>query len=226
MNPLFDLSQRQVIMFDLDGTLVDSARDLYRAMNLTLADLGRECVTEQQVRVWIGKGAAQLCRCVIEYQDEVFQSTAHEQLLARFLQVYQQNLCVDTTIYTGVVDFLDFCQAQDKTLVCITNKPYQAAVALLDQLGLLQRFALVLGGDSLAQRKPDPEPLLYAMRKFTQTTSQMLMIGDSRNDVEAARAAQIDCIVLSYGYNHGEDINACRPQVVIDSLAELIPISM
>lgn len=222
MNPLMNVADRSLVLFDLDGTLVDSARDLYRAMNLTLAQLGRPLVTEQQIRIWVGKGASQLCTCVIEYQDQQFDAQQHQQLLDKFLEIYQANVCVDSVIYDGVLPFLDLCQQQDKTLVCVTNKPYQPAVTLLEELQILDRFALVLGGDSLAQRKPHPEPLLHAMQQFAQTANDTLMIGDSRNDVEAARAAGIDCIVLSYGYNHGEDIQACQPQLVIDSLEELI----
>ena len=222
MNPLFNLSDRSLILFDLDGTLVDSARDLYRAMNLTLQAVGRPLVTEAQIRVWVGKGAAQLCHCVLQYQDQQVDAVELQQFLDKFLEIYQNNVCVNTVIYEGVISFLDWCQQQKKTLVCVTNKPYQPAVALLDALNLLDRFALVLGGDSLQYRKPHPEPLLHAVRHFDQKAQNTLMIGDSRNDVEAARAAGIDCIVLSYGYNHGEDIQACQPQLVIDSLEELV----
>lgn len=222
MNPLMNLDQRDLILFDLDGTLVDSARDLYRAMNLTLDELSRPRVTEDQIRIWVGKGASQLCQCVIEHQDQVLDAKAHQQLLERFLEIYEANVCVDSVLYEGVLEFLDYCKTQDKTLVCVTNKPYQPAVALLKALGIYNRFALVLGGDSLAQRKPHPMPLLYPMQEFQKNTHQTLMIGDSRNDVEAARAAGVDCIVLSYGYNHGEDIQACQPQLVIDSLEELV----
>ena len=138
--------------------------------------------------------------------------------------VYQHNLCVDTVIYEGVLDFLDDCQAQHKTLACVTNKPYQASVELLRQLNLLDRFALVIGGDSLTNRKPHPEPLLHAMQHFSQQPAQTLMIGDSSNDVEAARRAGIDCIVVSYGYNHGENIADCQPQQVVDRLVELLEV--
>ncbi|KAA8732346.1 phosphoglycolate phosphatase [Acinetobacter qingfengensis] len=223
MHSLLDTTHRQLILFDLDGTLVDSARDLYRAMNLTLTDLGRPLVTESQVRVWIGKGASQLCACVIHHQDQYFDPEAHQQLLQHFLQIYQKNLCVDTTVYAGVLEFLQYCKAQNKTLVCVTNKPYQAAVELLRQINLLEYFSLVLGGDSLENRKPHPEPLLHAIEYFSQQKQNTLMIGDSRNDVEAARASGIDCIVLGYGYNHGEAIQACNPQMVIDNLQQLIP---
>lgn len=222
MNPLMNIANRDLILFDLDGTLVDSARDLYLAMNLTLKDLGRSLVTESQIRVWVGKGASQLCACVIQYQDQEFRDDEHQKLLSNFLETYQRNVCVDSILYDGVLEFLDHCEEQEKTLVCVTNKPYQPAVALLKALEIYERFELVLGGDSLEYRKPHPQPLLHAMQQFNQKPQKTLMIGDSRNDVEAARAAGVDCIVLSYGYNHGEDIQVCQPQQVIDSLEELI----
>lgn len=214
---------RQLILFDLDGTLVDSAPDLYRSMNLTLQACNRPSVTLQQVREWVGRGAAQLCRCVLQYQDQYCDEQQQQQLLQLFLDTYQQNLCVDTVLYDGVMEFLDYCRQSGKIIACVTNKPYRAAVGLLQQLQIEQRFALILGGDSLPQRKPQPEPLLHAVRQLQQRVEQTLMIGDSRNDVEAARNAGMDCIALSYGYNHGEDIRLCRPQRVIDNLRELIP---
>lgn len=222
-SPLADLSQRQLILFDLDGTLVDSARDLFASMNMALAELGRPPVTEQQVRTWVGKGASQLCSCVIQYQEHGLNPKLQQQLLQKFLAVYQRHLCVDSVIYDGVLEFLDYCQAEKKTLACVTNKPFDAAHSLLKQLNILDRFSLVIGGDSLTHRKPHPEPLLHTMHYFEQKPAQTLMVGDSRNDVEAARAAHVDCIVLSYGYNHGEDIHACSPQLVINSLVALIP---
>ena len=222
MNPLFNLSNKSLILFDLDGTLVDSARDLYRAMNLTLQAAGRPLVTEAQIRFWVGKGAAQLCHCVLQYQDNTVDPEQLQQFLDKFLEIYQSNVCVDSVMYEGVLPFLELCQQQGKTLGCVTNKPYQPALALLEALNINQYFDLVLGGDSLQNRKPHPEPLLYSLDHFKQKTEHSLMIGDSRNDVEAARAAGIDCIVLSYGYNHGEDIQACQPQLVIDSLEELL----
>lgn len=219
---LANLSQRDLILFDLDGTLVDSAKDIYRAMNLTLTALNRTNVTEQQVRTWIGRGAGQLCECVLKHQDGGFSSETHQQLLQCFLNTYEQNVCVDTVLYDGVAEFLDYCQNEKKLMAVVTNKPYQATINLLKAMNLLERFDFVIGGDSLPQRKPSPEPLLYVMNHFNKTPEQTLMIGDSRNDVESARSANIDCIMLSYGYNHGEPLQDCQPQVIIDSLNELL----
>jgi phosphoglycolate phosphatase len=223
MHHLVNIDTRQLILLDLDGTLVDSAPDLHQAMNLALDDLGRAAVTQQQIRVWVGQGASQLCGCVIRHQDQQYSDGAHQQLLQAFLTHYQRHLCVDSQVYAGVLPFLDYCRQCDITLACVTNKPYQAARALLEQLHLAHYFQLLLGGDSLSQHKPHPAQLLFGQQHFAMALEQCLMIGDSRNDVEAARAAGMDCIVLSYGYNHGEPLSDCQPQLIIDSLYQLIP---
>ncbi len=222
MMSVAQLQHRSLILFDLDGTLVDSAADLYRAMNLSLEKLGLPLVTEAQVRVWVGKGAAKLCESVLEYLFGQVDVQQQQQLLSTFVEVYAQELCVDTQVYTGVLPFLEYCQNHNIAMACVTNKPEQLAKGILDLLALSPYFKMVIGGDSLPERKPHPLPLLYCAQAQNTTTAATLMIGDSSNDVEAARRAGIDCIVVSYGYNHGESIYDCQPQQVVDSLAELI----
>ena len=146
----------------------------------------------------------------------------HEVLLQKFVEVYGAELCVNTQIYPGVPEFLKHCQTLNIKMACVTNKPVKLAQGLLDALELSSYFQVVLGGDSLPERKPHPLPLLHCMESLKISASQSLMIGDSSNDIEAARRAGIDCIVVSYGYNHGENIYDCQPQQVVDSLAELI----
>lgn len=216
------LDQRDLMLFDLDGTLVDSAADLFRAMNISLNILQMPLVTETQVRVWVGKGVSKLCESVLLHITGEVNGNQHQQLLQTFMQVYAAELCVDTRPYPGVTEFLAYCQDKQLKMACITNKPYHLARELLQQLQLLHYFHLVLGGDSLPQKKPHPLPLLHSAEVLQSQLDNTLMIGDSSNDVEAARQAGIDCIVVSYGYNHGEDIYACQPQQVVDDLRELI----
>ncbi|MDR2249827.1 phosphoglycolate phosphatase [Acinetobacter sp.] len=216
------LSKRDLILFDLDGTLVDSAADLYRSMNLSLQSLGWPLVTEVQIREWVGKGASKLCESVLLHLFGKLDAEQQKLLLHTFVETYGAELCVNTQIYSGVPEFLKHCQTLNIKMACVTNKPVKLAQGLLDALELSPYFQVVLGGDSLPERKPHPLPLLHCMQSLNTSASQSLMIGDSSNDVEAARRAGIDCIVVSYGYNHGESIYDCQPQQVVDSLAELI----
>ncbi|MEB3766813.1 phosphoglycolate phosphatase [Acinetobacter sp. MD2] len=216
------LPTRNLILFDLDGTLIDTAADMYGAMNLALAKLQLPLVTEAQVRQWVGKGTAQLCESVLMHLTGRLEPTQQQQLMQHYLACYSAGLCVNSQPFAGVVTFLNYCQAQGIAMACVTNKPEGLAKQLLQQLQLDHYFGLTLGGDSLPVRKPDPLPLLHAAAFFNCSPEQTLMIGDSSNDVEAARNAGIDCIVMSYGYNHGEDIYACHPQQVIDTLETLI----
>ncbi|MEB3754466.1 phosphoglycolate phosphatase [Acinetobacter sp. MD2(2019)] len=217
------LNERHLILFDLDGTLIDTAADMYRAMNAALTKLALPLVTEPQIRQWVGKGTAKLCDSVLLHLAGTIDAVQHQQLLACYLQCYTEGLCISSQPFAGVLAFLNYCQAQQLHMACVTNKPEALAKQLLQQLQLDHYFGLILGGDSLPVRKPDPLPLLHAAAFFNCSPEQTLMIGDSSNDIEAARNARIDCIVMSYGYNHGEDIYACHPQQVIDTLETLIP---
>lgn len=216
------LQHRDLILFDLDGTLVDSAADLYRSMNLSLEQLGWPLVTELQVREWVGKGAAKLCETVLEHLFGQVDAQKQKKLLDTFLDVYARELCVNTTIYDGVLAFLEYCQSHNILMACVTNKPEHLAEGILESLKLACFFEMVVGGDTLPERKPHPLPLLHCMQQQNVDKAGTLMVGDSSNDVEAARCAGIDCIVVSYGYNHGENIYDCQPQQVVDSLFELV----
>lgn len=216
------LDTREVILFDLDGTLVDSATDLYRAMNLSLARLELPLVTEQQVRVWVGKGTSIFCDSVLRHIKGSIDPELHALLLATFLEIYNADPCVTTQPFKGVVEFLDWGIAQHKKLVCVTNKPELPARKIIQDLGLDKYFVDVIGGDRFAERKPNPIQLLYCVDAYHVSKEQVLMIGDSINDVEASRRAGIDCIVVSYGYNHGEDIRDCQPQLIVDDLQQLL----
>ena len=217
-----NLAQREVLLFDLDGTLVDSATDLHRAMNMSLNALQLPTVTEAQVRVWVGKGTALFCQSTLQHLTGNVDPAQQQLLLDAFLKIYNADPCVETQPFDGILEFLEWGLAQKKTMICVTNKPEAPARAIVDHLGMTHYFADVIGGDRFEERKPHPRQLLHCVEQYAQSKDQVLMIGDSSNDVEAARRAGIDCVVVSYGYNHGENILDCQPQQVVDNLCELI----
>ncbi|MPW44564.1 phosphoglycolate phosphatase [Acinetobacter guerrae] len=219
---LLKIEQRKLILFDLDGTLVDTASDMYRSMNLTLQSLGWPTVTETQVRQWVGQGTGKLCDAVLMFLFGQIDSEKHQRLLEKYLEIYARELCVHSRLFDGVQSFLDSCKNRHIDMACVTNKPELLAKELLQKLKVDHYFSLVVGGDSLPLRKPDPLPLLHSMQVFDTTQLQTLMVGDSKNDIEAARRAGIDCIVVSYGYNHGENIYDSDPQQVVDRLDQLL----
>jgi phosphoglycolate phosphatase len=217
-----NVAQREVLLFDLDGTLVDSATDLHRAMNMSLNALQLPTVTEAQVRIWVGKGTALFCQSTLQHLTGKVDPAQQQQLLDTFLKIYNADPCVETQPFDGILEFLEWGLAQKKTMICVTNKPEAPARAIVDHLGMTHYFADVIGGDRFEERKPHPRQLLHCVEQYAQSKDQVLMIGDSSNDVEAARRAGIDCVVVSYGYNHGENILDCQPQQVVDNLCELI----
>jgi len=216
------LDTRELILFDLDGTLVDSAADLYRAMNMSLNALQLPMVTEAQVRTWIGKGTSVFCHSTLLHLTGEVHPDQHQQLLETFLGIYNADPCLDTQPFAGILEFLEWGKQQQKKMICVTNKPELPSRAILDELDMSHYFVDVIGGDRFSERKPHPRQLLHCVDTFGVEKSQVLMIGDSSNDVEAARRAGIDCIVVSYGYNHGESIYDCQPQQVVDNLTELL----
>lgn len=210
----------KLIICDLDGTLVDSAGDIQHALNAALMEMGLATVTEFEVRGWVGRGASRLVYCVLEAGHH--RKDLHDALLATFMRHYQAAVCDTSQLYDGVAEFIAACQQAHIPLACVTNKPYAPAKDLLAALNILQPFQLLIGGDTLPHKKPHPEPLLHCLRYFGVAAKDTLVLGDSRNDVEAALAAHIPCVAVSYGYNHGEPIEACKPEWIVDSLAELL----
>lgn len=211
----------QLVLFDLDGTLVDSVPDLAHCIDLMLVEMDQEPAGEERVRAWVGNGAEALVRRALtgdmhsEPDNGLFQRA-----FALFSDLYISN-SDRSRLYPGVRDGIEHLKQADCILGCVTNKRGQFTEPLLRALGLYDEFAIVISGDTLPRKKPDPMPLQHAMESLGIGPDQTLMIGDSRNDVEAARAAGTAVLCVRYGYNHGDDIESSCPDRVVDSLAEL-----
>ncbi len=211
-----------MILIDVDGTLVDSVPDLAYCVDEMMRQLGRPPHGEAKVRNWVGNGVERLVRRALvgqldgEPSDEDFAKA-----YPLFLELYAENTSKRSVLYAGVREGLDYMKSRGYRLGCVTNKAAQFTIPLLKDLGIHDEFGIVVCGDTLPVKKPDPKPLLHAAEHFGVDSEDSLMLGDSKSDVSAARAAGFQIVCMSYGYNHGEDIRKYAPDAVIDSMAEL-----
>lgn len=193
-------------ILDLDGTLIDTLGDFVAVLGRVLADLGLPPVTRDFIEHTIGRGSEHLVRTTLAHVG------AAPELFDRTWPLYQQHYAAlngeHAAVYPGVIEGLEALKALGLPLAVLTNKPGAPARELLRRKGLAGYFAHVFGGDDFARKKPDPLPLLKTCEALGAPPSATWMIGDSRNDAEAARAAGCPVVLVTYGYNHGEDIRA------------------
>jgi phosphoglycolate phosphatase len=211
-----------MILIDVDGTLVDSVPDLTFCVDEMMRQLGRPPWGEARVRNWVGNGVERLVRRALTGQLDGEPADAEfERAYPIFLDLYADNVSRRSVLYPGVREGLDYLTQAGYRLGCVTNKARQFTEPLLKDLGVFDRFAIVVSGDTLEQKKPHPAPLLYAAEFFKVDPKRALMVGDSISDVKAARAAGFTIACVPYGYNHGEDIRSAGPDLVIENLAAL-----
>ncbi len=212
----------KLIMIDVDGTLVDSVPDLAYCVDQTMIELGMKERGEKKVRHWVGNGIPKLVERALTDDLEVSPTKeVFDVAYPIFLDLYADNTAARSCLYDGVKDGLDYLKSKDYQLGCVTNKAEQFTHPLLKTLGIFDDFKIVISGDSLAKKKPDPLPLVHAASYFNISPQECLMLGDSVSDVKAARAAGFSIICMSYGYNHGNDIADESPDLVIDSMSQL-----
>lgn len=211
-----------MILIDLDGTLVDSVPDLAFSVDSMMDELGLPRRGEPAVRNWVGNGVERLVqRALVNDLDGEPDAGLFARALPVFMRIYLENTSQRSRLYPGVHEGLDLLQAGGFRLGCVTNKAAQFTLPLLRDKGILDHFALVVSGDTLPKKKPDPAPLLHAAAELGVKPGASLMVGDSRSDVKAARSAGFHIVCMSYGYNHGEDIRDENPDAVLDRLDEL-----
>jgi phosphoglycolate phosphatase len=212
----------KMVLIDVDGTLVDSVPDLAYCVDEMMKQLDMPVRGEAAVRQWVGNGVQRLVeRGLTNDLDGYPDIELFERAMPIFMDLYAENTSKRSRLYDGVVEGLDFLQScQGLKVGCVTNKAAQFTHPLLKDLGIFDRFGIVISGDTLPEKKPHPLPLLHATEALGAKPEESLMIGDSKSDVKAARAAGFQIICMTYGYNHGEDIRNYHPDAVIDSMAE------
>lgn len=219
MKPRFPLPVAAVTI-DLDGTLLDTIPDLAAAANLMLCELERPPLDEALVRTFVGKGIQNLVERVLA---AAFDGAAAG-LMARALPIYERCYASvngrHTRIYSGVVEGLDILRAGGFLLACVTNKATRFTVPLLAQVGLAPYFREVVAGDTLPRKKPDPLPFIHVCERLRVVPRQMLVIGDSVNDAQAARTAGCPVFCVDYGYNEGRDVRELDIDAIVSSLIE------
>lgn len=210
----------KAILLDLDGTLIDSGPDLANAVNHALSHFDKAPFDKDIVHNWIGNGARQLVMRALQAAslnaDELI-----EKALPIYHDYYLNHVCVDTYAYPEVINTLRDLKKQGFKLAIVTNKSERYVRPILDSLGFLDLFTFIVGGDTTEHLKPAPQPLLFAAEKINVSPNECVMVGDSKNDILAAQAANIESIAVTYGYNYGENINTYLPSAVIDSFSEL-----
>lgn len=206
-------------LLDLDGTLVDTLGDFTVALNAMLADLGLPALSRQAIERMVGKGSEHLIRSALQ------QVGGESGVFDRACTVYQHHYDAingrHSDLYPGVLEGLGFLRERGIRMACVTNKPGRFAKGLLDAKGLAGYFEHVFGGDAFEHKKPHPMPLLMACRALGSEPARTLMVGDSSNDAQAARAAGCPVVLMTYGYNHGEPIRQVDADAWLDSLAHL-----
>ena len=214
---------------DLDGTMVDTLGDFEAALNLMLADLQLSGISKPLIEKLVGKGSEHLIKSVLRHVLGGEGQVDLRQLDLRFPDAwasYQRHYlaingsCSD--VYPGVVEGLIQLRERGLKLACLTNKPAAFAKPLLEAKGLTSYFSAVFGGDSFERKKPDPLPLLRTCEALDTIPARTLMLGDSSNDAQAARAAGCPVVLVTYGYNHGEPVRQVDADGWIDRLDELV----
>lgn len=217
---------KQLLIFDFDGTLIDSVPDLGDAINAMLTTLDKDTYPIDTIRNWVGNGARLLVERAlvgkVDIEDGALTDKETDHAEQIFFEAYQTLGGRKTVAYPDVDSGLKKLKASGYTLALVTNKPIRFVPKILQSFGWQDLFSEVLGGDSLPVKKPDPAPLLHVCTQLGIKPDKAVMIGDSKNDILAGQNADMDTLGLSYGYNYGQDIRDLNPTRAFDNFADLV----
>jgi phosphoglycolate phosphatase len=211
----------RLVLFDLDGTLVDTAQDLAAAVNRCRTNRGLAPTPLHELRPWTSHGARGMIRCAFGIGPD---DARYDELRTEFLDHYAQALCVHSRLYPGVEQALDTIEASQQRWGIVTNKVARFTEPLIRALGLETRAACVVSGDTVVRPKPDPAPILYALERCAVQPAECVYIGDDPRDVQAGRAAGVRTVAAAYGYLGGaDDVAAWGADLVIHGPLDLLP---
>ena len=210
------------LLFDLDGTLVDTAPDLHHALNSTLGSVELGPVDIELTRHWVGHGAKKMISSALEQHNERSADAIVEKLYTSFLAYYRRHIAIFSKPFPGVSLTIQHLAHKGCKLGVVTNKRYDLSELLLKELNLLRYFSLVVGGDTLSVAKPKPDPLLHACKELDTPPERAIFVGDSITDVACARSAGCPIVLVPYGYNQGVSVSTLGADRTIESLVELI----
>ncbi|MBV6321441.1 phosphoglycolate phosphatase [Duganella violaceipulchra] len=215
------LAGARAAIIDLDGTMLDTIPDFHVALNGMRAELDLQPISQDQIALMVGKGSENLIRSVLGLDWDAARVEAHfETAMDAYQRHYLSINGNHSTLYPGVIEGLTAMKAQGLRLACVTNKPQSFTTPLLKLKGLDGFFEVVYGGDSLPRKKPDPLPLQTVCADFGLAPAQVVAIGDSSNDAQAARAAGCPVLTVPYGYNHGEAIHKTDSDGIVATLLD------
>lgn len=217
-----ELKGKKLLIFDLDGTLINSTPDLSLAINKMLESLDIAPIPIETITSFIGNGAKTLVSRSLNYthKDDVSKEFFDLALL-KFMAFYKANPCEKTLLYPGVKETLQYLKQKGYKMVICTNKPLEFVEPILDTLDIKQYFDSWIGENSLSEKKPSSVPLIHLAQEANIPIDKCLMIGDSKNDILSAANAKMESVGLSYGYNYDEDITKYEPTIVLNEFSNL-----
>ena len=211
-----ELDNKKLFIFDLDGTLVDTAPDFKNSLNYMLSEIGEDTVELSDIRNWVGYGARELIRRTVEAKNIKHNDKKINEMLRIFLLHYTHNIDDDSVLYNNVENFLRHLKKNNiKTSVC-TNKMESLSIMLLEKLGVLNLFDYLVGGDTFKKSKPDPYPLIQICEKLKVDKNDSIMVGDSITDLKAGHAANMPVVLVDYGYTDDTSIYDYADMVIND----------
>lgn len=218
------LKNKKLIIFDMDGTLLDSAPSLAFAVNHMRKEMGKDPLSLDRIRQFIGNGSAILAKKAYlnkhEFSENEINNADFEKAHKIFLDFYGKNLNAKTKLYPGAIKTLEELKKQGYILSLVTNKPHQFVLPMLEHFNLLEHFHDYIGANEKFNKKPAPDMLLHMCKKFNIDPKNSVMIGDSKNDIFAAKNANIDSIAVNYGYYSG-NIKELNPTHIVENLLKI-----